>query len=85
MKNENDGLEIAKKDMEIRGAGEVFGFKQSGKNSALLDDAITFPELFMLADGLSERLKNSQDETDKLLYEELRSSSEKLSRQIALN
>ncbi len=85
LKNSNDGLEIAKKDMEIRGAGEVFGFKQSGKNSALLDDAITFPELFMMADELSEKLKNSDEEIDKVLYDELKESSENLDKKIAFN
>ena len=31
MKNTTDGFEIAKKDLELRGAGEVLGVKQSGE------------------------------------------------------
>ena len=31
MKKENDGFEIAQKDLEIRGAGELLGVKQSGE------------------------------------------------------
>ena len=38
MKQTNDGFEIAKKDLEIRGAGEILGKKQSGIPSFSIAD-----------------------------------------------
>ena len=31
MKNESDGFKIAEKDLEMRGSGDFFGTRQSGK------------------------------------------------------
>lgn len=41
----NDGLEIARADMELRGMGDIIGTKQSGKDERLLL-AIRYPETF---------------------------------------
>lgn len=85
LKQTSDGFEIAEKDMEIRGAGEVFGLRQSGKVSDIMDDALMYPELFMAADDLSKRLALSDDEIDADLYEELCEEAEMLFPETAMN
>ena len=46
MKETNDGFEIAKKDLEIRGAGEILGKKQSGLPSFQIADLSFDGDLF---------------------------------------
>ena len=57
--NTNDGFVIAQKDMEIRGAGEMFGYRQTG----VIDAGLT-----MLA-GDTELLKLTHDEIRRLIDE----------------
>ncbi len=49
LRNSNDGFEIAKIDLEIRGPGEVFGTRQTGelqfKIANLLEDQILLPKV----------------------------------------
>ena len=85
LKSTNDGFEIATRDMELRGAGDVFGLRQSGKLPGVMDDALAYPELFMAADGLSRRLRESDDEIDRDLYEELMEESEDMFSSVAFN
>lgn len=85
LKNSDNGFEIAKKDMEIRGSGEVFGFKQSGKSSAIIDDALAYPDLFMACDEISIKLKDSANEKDIKFYESLKEASDTMYEQIAFN
>ncbi len=85
LKNSDNGFEIAKKDMQLRGSGEIFGFKQSGKSSEIIEDALAYPDLFMACDEISTKLKDSAKETDIKFYESLKVDSDKAYEQIAFN
>ena len=85
LKSTDDGFVIAQKDMELRGAGDVFGLRQSGKVSGVMDDALAYPDLFTAADKLMRRLKISEDEIDRDLYEELEEESSEYYSGVVLN
>lgn len=59
LRNSNDGFEIAEKDLELRGAGELLGTKQSGgiqlKIADLSRDAHLMSAAFNLADLLQQK------------------------------
>ncbi|MBW2096047.1 MAG: ATP-dependent DNA helicase RecG [Deltaproteobacteria bacterium] len=52
----NDGFEIARKDLEMRGQGEPMGMKQAGTGERDLMDAFGDPNLLMAAREEAERI-----------------------------
>lgn len=58
IRNSNDGFEIAKTDLEIRGPGEVFGTRQTGelqfKIANLMEDQMLLPKVQQAAKTLLE-------------------------------
>ena len=60
--NHQDGAEIAQKDLELRGHGELIGTKQSGLGDLDLHDVIREPELLMRAKEEAQRLIDSDAE-----------------------
>ena len=60
----NDGFAIAREDLKLRGAGDLLGQRQSGRESTLLDDAMQFEELFLKADRCAEKLMISNEKED---------------------
>ena len=75
MQNSNDGFYIAEKDLELRGPGQILGYKQSGlpdfvldnlpKNKLLIEKARKEASSILLKDPLLE--KNVM--LKKILYE----------------
>ena len=62
LKNSNDGFEISEEDMNIRGFGDILGFKQSGIKNFKLADPIHNNDLFLLAEKEMKRIeKNNED------------------------
>jgi len=59
MRRTNDGFEVAQKDLELRGPGEVLGTRQTGivqlKVADLLRDADLLPDVIRISDTLLER------------------------------
>ena len=56
MRETNDGFEIAQRDLEIRGPGEVLGTRQTGEMQFRVADLLRDQELVPRVQGLAERL-----------------------------
>ena len=65
MRETADGFKIAQKDLELRGAGEVLGTRQTGvmqlKIADLVRDASLLPEVIRLSDELIEKYPQRVD------------------------
>ena len=65
MRRTNDGFEVAQKDLELRGPGEVLGTRQTGivqlKVANLLRDADLLPDVIRISDALLERQPGQAD------------------------
>ena len=65
LKNSNDGFQISEKDMQLRGFGDILGFKQSGIKNFKLADPIHNIDLFLLAEKEIKRIENSNEDISK--------------------
>ena len=80
-----DGFEIAKQDLKLRGSGEIYGIRQSGKENTIIDDIMNYEALFIMINGIMNRLQCSSKEEDKRFLEKLYSSSDKKNNEVVLN
>ena len=60
--NNQDGAEIAQKDLELRGHGELIGARQTGLGDLDVGDVIREPELLTKAKEEAQRLIDSDPE-----------------------
>lgn len=68
IRNSQDGFEIAKEDLKIRGAGEILGTKQTGEMSLRIADLERDNELVEMAFTLAQQLIEQQpDMADELI------------------
>tara|TARA_B100000963_G_scaffold72164_1_gene60291 strand:+ start:6775 stop:8826 length:2052 start_codon:yes stop_codon:yes gene_type:complete len=65
LKNSNDGFVISEEDMNIRGFGDILGFKQSGLKNFKLADPIHNKDLFILAEKEIRRIERSNEDISK--------------------
>lgn len=85
LESENDGFNVAKEDLRLRGAGEMFGFKQSGTDNTLIDDIVSNEKLFVEVNKAAEKLFASQKQEDREFLDYLlKDEADKLD-QIVLN
>jgi ATP-dependent DNA helicase RecG len=85
MKTSNDGFFIAEQDLKIRGAGEIFGFRQSGEDNLILSDVVQDIELLKVANMEAKRLIESSDEKDITAKNEILKKFEQSTRFICFN
>ncbi len=69
LKNTNDGFEIARADMRLRGSGEIFGLKQSGNMSNIIYEALQNEKMFRKAELIVQTLQASEQSKDKVFLE----------------
>ena len=58
LRSTNDGFEIAEKDLELRGYGDILGFQQSGVKNFKFADPIQHKDLFLLAEKNIKNIDN---------------------------
>lgn len=69
LRDSTDGFVIAKKDLELRGAGELLGKRQTGDMGYYISDIVRDEQLLILAKGIAQKL--SQDNAHKPLAEQI--------------
>ena len=65
LKNSDDGFVISEKDMQIRGFGDILGFKQSGIKNFRLADPVHNSDLFLLAEKEMRRIEKANEDIRK--------------------
>jgi ATP-dependent DNA helicase RecG len=85
MRSSNDGFFIAEQDLKIRGAGEMFGFRQHGENGLILSDVVEDIQLLKLANMEAKRLIESQNENDITIKNEIYNKIEQTTKYICFN
>lgn len=72
LKESNDGFEIAKKDLELRGPGELFGVRQSGELSFLLGDIYQDAQIMQKASEAAGKLLADDPDLEKSCHAGIR-------------
>ncbi len=68
LKQTNDGFKISEEDLNLRGFGDVLGFKQSGFKNFRLADPIINRDLFILAEKEIKNIEQNNLSTAKYEY-----------------
>ncbi|WP_411683011.1 ATP-dependent DNA helicase RecG [Clostridium thailandense] len=85
MKSSNDGFFIAEQDLKIRGAGEIFGFRQHGEGGLILSDVVEDIGILKAANLEAKKLIESNSEIDIKIKNEIFRKIEQNSKFICFN
>ena len=85
MTESTDGFYISEQDLKIRGAGEMFGLRQSGELGLLLADIYEDMDILKCARLEAKNLINSKEKEDINLCSNISKSIERYSRYICFN
>ena len=66
LKNNTDGFKIAEKDLEMRGSGDFFGTRQSGKMLGDIKNLSYSTKVIFMAKKLSDEAFESRLDTEEL-------------------
>ena len=72
LKNSSDGFKIAEKDLEMRGSGDFFGTRQSGKMLTDIKNLKYPTSVIFMAKKLSDEAFEGRFDTEKLRKEALK-------------
>ncbi|MGH4050510.1 MAG: ATP-dependent DNA helicase RecG [Clostridium sp.] len=81
----NDGFFIAEEDLKTRGAGELFGIRQSGESGLILADIISDIDILKLANNEAKMLLRSDNTYDVRVKNEILEKIKKSSSYICFN
>ena len=81
----NDGFYIAEEDLKTRGAGELFGMRQSGESGLILADVINDIDILKLANNEAKMLIKSNNIEDERVKNEILENIQKSSSYICFN
>ena len=69
MEETNDGFKIAEKDLELRGAGDIYGIRQSGLMDLKIANPIRDSNLLLVAQEEAIELSRNEQEFAKTLVD----------------
>ena len=84
--NSNDGFEIAEKDLELRGPGELYGLRQHGLPQFSAANPLKDYDLFILAKQAAEEIINTlHKEEHQAIVKEALASQDRLPAVLVVN
>ena len=69
MRTTNDGFEVAEKDLELRGPGDILGTRQTGEQAFKIADLATDRALVSTAVALGDQLLEKDQAMAKLIVD----------------